>query len=189
LENIVRQTLTEAAGLALDAKMFSADAGTAAAPAGLFAGVTPLTPTSGGGAAPIESATSDIGNLFGALASNGAGKAAILVAAVPQATRLKMVAGPKFDIDILTSTAMPAGTIAAIEAASFVSGFSSVPEFRTGRDATLHFEDTSPADPIMGGTPVKSMFQLDAISLRMDVQVSFGLRAVGHAQFITGCTW
>ena len=31
LENIVRATLTEAAGLALDAKMFSADAGTAAA--------------------------------------------------------------------------------------------------------------------------------------------------------------
>ena len=51
IENIVRQTLSEASGLALDAQMFSAMAGDASKPAGLLAGVAPLTPTSGGGVA------------------------------------------------------------------------------------------------------------------------------------------
>jgi len=40
IEAVVRQTLGEAAGLALDVKMFSGDAASASAPAGLFAGVS-----------------------------------------------------------------------------------------------------------------------------------------------------
>lgn len=190
LEAIIRATLSEATGLALDAQMFSANAGTAAAPAGLFNGVTPLTPTAvSGSTTPAEAAATDISNLFGALTTNGAGKAAIIVAAVPQATRLKLIAGPQFDIDIIPSTALPAGTVAAIEVASFVSGFDSVPAFRASRDAAIHFEDTAPADPIMSGTPVRSMYQLDAVALRMDVMAAWAMRATGHAQFITGALW
>src|SRR5262245_34147169 len=49
IEAVVRQTLGEATGLALDLQMFSADTGDAAKPPGLFAGVAPLTPTAGGG--------------------------------------------------------------------------------------------------------------------------------------------
>src|SRR5262249_4467014 len=121
--------------------------------------------------------------------TNGAGKTAVIVAAMPQAVRLKLIAGPKFDYDIIGSTALAAGTVAAIEVASFVSGFSSTPEFETGRDATVHMGDTSPADPIMAGVPVRSIFQIDATALRTRLWASWGLRATGHAQFITGTTW
>jgi hypothetical protein len=186
IENIVRQTLGEAAGLALDQRMFSANAASASAPAGLFAGVTPQTPTAGGG---INAMEGDLKNLFTALAAQGGGKTAVIVAAVPQAVTLKMTVGPKFDYDIIESTGLAAGTVAAVEVASFVSGFSSVPEFETGRDAAIHFEDTAPADPIMGGVPVKSMFQIDSTALRMRLWASFGMRAAGHAQFVTGATW
>src|SRR5262249_48177486 len=186
---IVRQTLGEATGLALDARMFSTTAADSAGPGGLFAGVTPITPASGGGATPAEAAATDIGALFGALATNGAGKAAVIVAAMPQAVRLKLIAGPKFDYDILGSTALASGIVAAIETASFVSGFSAVPEFETGRDATMHMEDTAPADPIMGGTPVRSMFQLDATALRTKLWAAFGMRAAGHVQWIQSATW
>src|SRR5262249_38235729 len=102
---------------------------------------------------------------------------------------LKLIAGPQFDYDIIGSTALASGIVAAIEVASFVSGFSSTPEFETGRDATMHMDDTSPADPIMGGVPVRSMFQIDATALRTKLWASFGMRAAGHAQWISATTW
>jgi hypothetical protein len=186
IEEIVRQTLGESAGLALDAQMFSATAGTAAAPAGLFVGVTGQTPTAGGGINAIEG---DIKNLFTALAAAGGGKTAVIVAAVPQATALKMTVGPKFDVPILSSTGIAAGTVAVVESASFVSGFSPVPEFNVSNQAIYQAEDTSPADPIMSGTPVKSLWQIDALALKMDLRAAYGLRAVGHAQYVTPVTW
>jgi Phage capsid family len=188
IENIVRATLGEATGLALDAKMFSSDVA-GAAPAGLFNGVAPLTPASGGGATPGEAAATDIGALFGALAANGGGKTAVIVAAMPQAVRLKLIAGPKFDFDILASTSLPSGVVGVIELASFCSGFSNLPEFKVGRDATIHMEDTAPSDPIMAGVPVRSMYQLDSIALKMDLWAAYGLRATGHAQWISATTW
>src|SRR5262249_54550782 len=50
IEEVVRATLSEAAGLALDLAMFSNFAGDATRPPGLFVGVAPLTATAGGGA-------------------------------------------------------------------------------------------------------------------------------------------
>jgi hypothetical protein len=190
IENIVRQTLGEACGLALDAQMFSATAGDASKPAGLLAGVAPLTPASGGGVAARDG---DLKNLFAALAAQGAGKTAILVCAMPQAVTLKASVGPKFDFDIVASTVLPPGTVVALEVASFVSGFSATPQFRVSNLATYHAEDTSPGQIVSpGGTlavPVKSMFQTDSIGLYMNVWAAWGLRAAGHAQWIQGATW
>ena len=49
-------------------------------------------------------------------------------------------------------------------------------------------EDTTPGD-ISGSTPVKSMFQIDAIALRTSLWAAWGLRAAGHCQYLTGATW
>jgi hypothetical protein len=190
IEAVVRQTLSETVGLALDLQMFSATAGDASKPPGLLAGVSPLTPTAGGGSNAIYG---DLKNLFGALAAQGAGKNAVIVCAVPEAVTLKATVGPKFDYDIIASTALAAGTVVVLEVASLVSGFSSVPEFRVSRTAIYHAEDTAPTD-ITGGTPspavpVRSAFQTDSVLLKMDLFAAWGLRATGHAQFITGATW
>src|SRR5262249_9812926 len=158
----------------------------ASAPAGLFNGITPQTPTAGGGSNAV---LGDLKNLFVALGAQGAGKNAVIVAAVSQVVTLKTTAGAQFDVPIIASTGMAAGTVAVVESASFVSGFSPVPEFRASTQATYHAEDIAPADPIMAGQPVKSMFQTDSIALKMDVWASWGLRAAGHAQFLTGGTW
>ena len=190
IEAIVRQTLGEATGLALDAKMFSADAASASAPAGLFADVAPITPVTGGGSNAMED---DLKNLFAALAAVGGGKTAVIVAALPQAVTLKMTVGPKFDYDIIASTALPTGTVAVLEVASFVSGFGSTAEFDVAKVGAVHMEDTSPQQ-ITGGTPspampVPSVFQIDALALKSNVWASWGLRAPGHAQWIQGATW
>src|SRR5262249_40103215 len=98
IEAVVRQTLGEATGLALGGKMFPADAASASAPAGLFAGTPPLAPTAvSGSTTPAEAAATDIAKLFGALAAVGGGKTAVIIAAMPQAVRLKMIAAPRFD--------------------------------------------------------------------------------------------
>jgi hypothetical protein len=165
--------------------MFSADAPTTAAPAGLFTSAA-LTPVAGGGSGAM---IGDIEALIAALAANGAGIAPVFVAAAKQTAAMKTLVGQRFDYPILASSALAPGIVAVVEPASFVSGFSSVPEFRTGRDATIHMEDTSPADPIMSGQPVRSMYQLDAISLRMDVWASFAMRASGHVQYVSATTW
>jgi hypothetical protein len=187
---VVRQTLGEATGLALDVKMFSADAASASAPAGLFAGVAPLTPVAGGGDNALHG---DLANLFGALAANSGGKTAAVVAAMPQSVRLKSSLGPLWDYPIIASTALAPGTVAVLETASLVSGFGSVAEFTTSKVAAVHMEDSSPQD-ITGGSPspavpVKSLFQVDAIALKTTLWAAWGLRAAGHCQYLTGATW
>jgi hypothetical protein len=185
IEAVVRQTLGEAAGLALDAQMFSTTAGDAAKPAGLFVGITGQTPTAGGGSTAMEG---DIKNLFTALAAAGGGKTAVIVAAVPQATALKMTVGPQFDVPIIASSGMAAGTVAVVESASFVSGFSSTPEFRVSDQAIYHAEDTAPID-VVAGVPTRSLFQTDALGLKMDLFAAYGLRAAGHVQFVSPTSW
>src|SRR5262249_30888607 len=128
IEAVLRATLGEATGLALDLAMFSTFVGDATKPPGLFAGVSPIAATTGGGTAAM---VADIGSLFAALAANSGGKTAVIIAALPQAVKLKLTAGPKFDYDIIASTALPTGTVAALEIASFVSGFGSTAEFNT----------------------------------------------------------
>jgi len=189
IEAVVKQTLGEATGLVLDAKMFSAYAASAQAPAGLFAGQAPITPTAGGGSAAMDG---DLKQLFAALAAVGGGKTAVVVCAVPQAVTLKATVGPKWDYDIIASTALAAGTVAVVEIASFVSGFGSTVEFSTTKVSAVHLEADTPADIVSGGTaavPVKSLFQTDAIGLRSTLWAAWGLRAAGHAQWIQGATW
>src|SRR5262249_26954163 len=90
IEAVVRQTLGEATGLALDLQMLSADAGDGSKPPGMFAGVAPLTPTAGGGAVAM---ITDVGNLFGALAAHSGGKTAFITPAVAESSLLALTAG------------------------------------------------------------------------------------------------
>jgi hypothetical protein len=190
IEEIVRATLSEATGLALDLAMLSTFAGDATRPPGLFAGVAPLTPTAGGGQAAM---LGDLTNLFAALAANNAGKTAVIVAALPQAVKLMTSVGPKFTFVIVASTALANGTVAVLEIASFVSGFGSTAEFSVSKAGVVHMEDTTPTD-ITGGTPspatpVKSLFQLDLIGLTTTLWAAWGMRAQNHVAWLTGATW
>lgn len=135
----------------------------------------------------------DLELLFKALAAKAAGRTAVIIAAAPQAIVLKRNVGPKFDIDILTSTALAAGTVGVVEISSFVSGFSSVAEFSTTRAGLLHMEDTTPGQIVSdSGTlasPVRSFFQIEGIGLKSVLWASWGLRATGHAQRLQSVTW
>jgi hypothetical protein len=189
IEAIVRQTLSEATGLALDLQMLSDDPGSAGTPPGIFATSDVIAPTTNGGRAAMDG---DLEKLFKALAAKGGGKTAVIVAPLAQAKFLESYVSPKFSTEILVA-AMTPNTVGVVEVASFVSGFRSKAEFNTSHTTLLHFEDTAPTD-ITGGTPspavpVRSMFQVDGIALATRMWGSWALRAPGHAQWIKACTW
>ena len=182
VEAVTRALLSESAGLALDAAMFSANADDGAHPAGLLHNVTPITPTAGGDAAAFAG---DVKQLVGALAAASGGRGPIIVAAAQQAASIKVAAGPRFDVPVLPSSALANGTVIAVEASSFVSGFDTVPEFSTSNVALLHMEDTTPAD---WGTPMKSMWQADSFALKMILKCAWAMRAP-HVAWLQGATW
>jgi hypothetical protein len=151
----------------------------------------PITATTGGG---TQAMMTDLGALVEALALAHGGKNVVFVAAPKQAVTMKAVLGPLWDYPIIASAALAAGTVIAIELASLVSGFAPDAEFKIVPGASiLHMEDTAPTN-ITGGTPspavpVKSLWQVDAHGLRLVLRASFGMRAAGHAQYISGATW
>src|SRR5262249_45903525 len=153
IENVVRQTVAESTGLALDLQMWSSDPGDVTKPPGLFAGVTPIAATTGGGTAAMYA---DVTSLFAALAAHSGGKTAVTVAGWPKVVKLRATVGPKFDFDIFAWTALASGTVVVLEMASFVRGFGSTGEFSTSKVGTVHMEDISPADIVSAGGGVAS---------------------------------
>jgi Phage capsid family len=190
-EAVVRQLLTEACALALDAAMFSADAGSTSrpGPAGIICGVSPIAATSGGGAAALAK---DVENLVAALAAVGGGKDVVFVVSPGKAAALKIWAGPKFDYPILASSVVDATTIIAVDTGFFVSAFGAVPEFRTSNEAVAHFEDASPQQISTDGTvaaPVRSLWQTRCTAVRLILRTAWALRVDSGAQYINAVIW
>jgi hypothetical protein len=189
IEDIIKQTVSEAAALVLDAALFGTQAQSAAQPRGLLNGVTPITGTSGGG---VNAMSGDFRALFSALAANGAGKAPLFAAAPQQVASLKLMAGPKFDFEVLSSAALAAGTVVAVEPSSLVSGFDPVPQFDVGQGPAPHFDDAATdisTPPATVAAPVKSLWQTDSLALRMILRAAWAMRASGHVQVVTGASW
>src|SRR5262249_31401068 len=141
IEQFIRGSLGLACGLALDKKIFSADSEVIdTSPAGILQ-TAPIAATAGGGEAALAK---DIANLVGALAAAGGGLDPVIVASPAQAAALKVWAGPQFDYPILSSAALAVGTVAMVEASSFVSGFRGTPEIDASRGGVVQMESMTP---------------------------------------------
>src|SRR5262245_8967203 len=190
LEAVAKALISEAVALRIDAALFSTTADDGITPGGILNGVTPITRTAGGG---INAMAGDIRALIAALVTAGAGADVVFVCHPVQATSLTLTVGAKFNLPVLPSNQLATGTVIAVEASSFVSGFGAVPEFATSNQVPLHFEDTTPGDIVSSGgamaVPIKSTFQADLIALRMTLRAAWGMRAKPHVAFLTGATW
>jgi hypothetical protein len=192
-QRVASELLNESAALLLDSNLFSnAAASTGVSPAGLLNGVSGITAATGGG---VEAMMKDVEALIAALAAAGGGQSAVFVAAPGQAAAMKMRIGPRFDYPILASAALAAGTIVAIEAKSFVSGFSATPTFDVSDQTVVHLEDTSPAQVSTAGTPnvvaapLRSLWQTNCTAVKMVLKCAWGMRATGHVQLVSSTTW
>jgi hypothetical protein len=185
--------MEDAAAKNLDASIFSTTAASAVRPAGILNGVTGITATAGGG---IEAMVSDIGKLFGAIGDAGGGQDVLLFANPRQAVTLLLRAAPGFDTARIVSTnVLAAGTVVAVDAAAFASGFGPKSRIDVSENAAVHIEDTAPmaigtaGSPNTVAAPVLSAFQTDTHVLRLILQATWVTRLTGAVQFITGATW
>jgi hypothetical protein len=190
---VASELLNEAVALLLDSNLFSnAAASAGVSPAGLLNGVGGITAATGGG---VNALAKDVESLVGALAAAGGGTNPVFIAAPGQVAAIRIWAGPKFDYPVLASAALAAGTIVAIEAKSFVSGFSATPSFDTSDQSVVHLEDTSPAQvattgsPNVVAAPLRSLWQSNCTAVKMILRCAWGMRTTGHVQFVSSTTW
>jgi hypothetical protein len=187
IEEFVRTTLSEATAAAIDKKMFSADAETTAAPAGLLASVTTVPPAAAGSDFPMSR---DIGALVAALSLHGGGLSPVLICAPPQYAALHLWTSEAARFyPVFASRALAAGTVIAIEASSFVSSTGAEIEFETAVGAAIHTDDSAPAADLLAGTPVRSLYQTDLIGLKMRLPATWGLRNAAQVAICTGVNW
>jgi hypothetical protein len=177
---VIRNSLS----LSLDAVLFSTTAGTAAAPPGLLAGITPLTAATAG----VDALTADIGALAGAVAPIGA-LDLIFVASPAEATKILLNAGPRFTFPVLASAALPAKTVACFAPVAVVAVADPNPEIEESRNALTEL-NTTPSDPALpSGTPLRSMFQIDSSAVRLTLGVDWGLLNPSGAAFVQNVNW
>jgi hypothetical protein len=179
----------------LDSTLFGTQADDGVRPAGLLNGVSALTSTAGGG---LNALIGDIKALTGALVAAGAGRDPVIVTNPVQAATLRLLTNTNFNIPVLSSNAVAVGTVIMLEGSSFVSAFDPTPRFEAGDQMAIHMEDVAPVD-ITGGTPspavpVRSMFQVDSIGLRMTLNAAWGLRTASvsgqhNISYVTAVTW
>lgn len=213
MEQIIREAIAEDTAWVLDMALFSDEAAVPGVrPAGLFAGLTALTPAAAG----PDAALADIKALVGSVIGNGGGRSVVLIMNPLQAMSLSFMTeggvflfrdevsrGSLMGVSLITSTTVPPGEVYCIDAGEFASGTGD-PVFDVSDQATLHMDDgsypanfTAPTVQQISGTgtpnvvaaPVRSLWQTASIAVRMLMNVSWGMRRSGMVAFMTGVNW
>jgi HK97 family phage prohead protease len=207
IETILRQLIMDDTGVAVDTVFIDATSSTAVRPAGIRSGVAGQTPTAGGG---FTALVGDIKLLVGILAGmNSLSNPVWIMNPVQQiAISLTQNAGGEFPFQaeingnrlmgypVVISSTVPAGMIILINADDLMVVQGDTPRFDVSDQATLHFEDTTPAQistpgsPNVVAAPVRSMFQTDSLALRMILPMNWAIRRLpAPVAWMTGVTW
>src|SRR5262245_36629511 len=117
----------------------------------------------------------------------------VVVAAGHQAVSLQMLAGPRYDRPILSTTGLPSGQVVGVAPAAVAAALEDVAAIEVSREAIVHFESTSPTD-ITGGTPspavpVKSAFQTDLLIIKVRAAATWSVVAPGGVQTVASVKW
>ena len=189
---IISSALAISAEQTLDSLLFSAAAATAAAPAGLLNGLTPITSA---GTKAAEGIADDLALLAAAIAANGIGVDDMIVVTTPAlAMKLRVLASLKFSNEVLSSSAVPAGTVIAIVPAGLVTAYDGSVSVEITDQPAVHMEGAAPLDIGTPGTPptvaapVKSMFQAQSLALKLRGWCAWVVHPGAIAQ-VTGAAW
>jgi capsid protein len=185
LEDVLGALLREAGARALDAALFSATAASTTRPAGLIAGLSTLTPTTGGGVAALAGDTSA---LIDELVTGGGGAAPMLFMSPGRAARANILA-PGIDVPVIGAPTIAASRVIAVDAGAFAWGFSENPDIDISDQVTVHEETNAQAIGVSGSptVPIRSMWQTASIAIRLNLRCTWALRA--PAAFIDSPTW
>jgi hypothetical protein len=188
IESTVRAVMTESVGAALDAALFSNTAGDATRPPGLLVGLSPVTPTASGDWAMIG----DIEALAASIAPV-AGNAPILFVASPKQMARMRYSAQLRDVEIYASSALADKTVLCIATNCVASAIDPAPRFDIADQTALHMS-TTPSQLVSGtgpvvASPITSLYQVDALALKMILQVGWGLRSATGLAFMSAVNW
>jgi hypothetical protein len=188
-ESVISQALAIATERALDGALFSANAATAIAPAGLLFGLTPIASAGTKGAAGVAD---DFGLLAGAIGQVTNADDAVIISTPNLAARARVLVGPRFSNPIFSSSTIPAGTVIAVAPVGLAVGYNGSVRIDISSSAALHFEGVNPGD-IVGGTgtpsfPVRSTYQDAFSALRVKCNCAWVVLP-GSTAVLTGADW
>jgi HK97 family phage prohead protease len=207
IEGLLREAIQQDTSVAIDSVLIDANAATVIRPAGLLNGVGATSATSGGGMAAF---IGDITGLIGALVTGTYGNirspvwlvnpSDMLRASMLQATNTgifpfydQIRAGNINGIPLIDSATVTAKTMILVDAADFVVVGGDAPRMEISDQATLHMEDTNPADlvasPSTVAAPQRSLFQTDTLALRMVLPLNWVQRRTGTVAWTQNVTW
>lgn len=208
IEGVLREAIQMDTTVAVDSVLVDANPATLIRPAGLLNGIAAITATAGGGLAAL---VGDLKALIGALTTNTYGNVRspvwlmnptdVLGAALVNTANTgvfpfkeEVGRGTLLNIPIIDSGTVPPKTVILIDAADFVTADGGAPRFELSDQATLHLEDTTPADLVSGSpgvvaTPQKSLFQTDSLALRMVMPLNWLQRRAGTVAWTQTVTW
>jgi hypothetical protein len=188
-EPLVRQVLIESAGPAVDKQMFSANAA-GAGPAGLLFGIAALTPAASGEKAQII--IDDLQTLATAIAPVAGNGQIILIASPDVAVALKLRLYGTDMWPTLTSATLAPKTLIALAANAIVSAVEGAPVIEATQEAE-YVRDSVPQEIVNSGgvvgTSIGSLFQSDAVGLRLRWPLSWALRSSNALAWMTGVNW
>ena len=160
-------------------------------PAGLLNGVTPIAATAitGGSLAALST---DLGNLVAAIS---APVAPVLIMSPADQIRATTIAPGLLTVPIISAPGLTARQVVCVDASDFASAEGDSPRLDMSEGATIHEEDTSPlaigtvGTPATVAAPTRSLFQTDAVAVRLIQFVTWALRRPNRVSTVTSVTW
>ena len=175
-------------GTLLDTRMIDTGAATAVRPAGLLNGVTPITPTAGGG---VTALAGDLGALAAAIVAP-----IDLVYLMNPADRIRalVLAPGLLGVTILESAAITPKMVIALDASDLVTAEGDRPSFLLSENAVLHVDDAplaigTPGSPATVAAPTVSLWQEDLVAIRLILFCTWGMRRSGRVAAVSAVTW
>ncbi|MGY3122751.1 hypothetical protein ACVWXQ_006688 [Bradyrhizobium sp. S3.14.4] len=206
IEQLIKDVMAFDASAAIDGVLLGNAAGTAIAPPGILNGVSASAPTTGGGLAALAG---DVRTLAAAIEATGPLVAPTLIMSATSAliVLLSLTGGIVLSVEdggpqlaIIAAPSVPSKRLIMIDAANFASGEGDTPEIMSSSEALLHMEDTTPlpigavgavpgTDPNVVAAPARSLFQTNAIAVRMITDCGWCMTRAGRVAYIDNVTW
>lgn len=206
IEQVIREAMVSDTAAALDTAFLGNAAGSATVPAGILNGLAGGNTAASAGTTSANIVT-DLRARMQAMAGANMGKRPVWIMNPARAWGLQlaltaagtplfpeMANGSLLGIPVVTSTTVAAGSVYLIDAAEiFFAG--GAPSFMGTDVATIHEEDTTPAQISTAGTPnvvaapVRSLFQTNSAALRCMWNVDWLVGRAGAVQHISAAAW
>ena len=188
IEAVVRVTMADSYSLALDAAALSTTVGDATIVQGLRNGISGTTPSVLTNKS--EALAEDVGKLVTAVSAVAGNSQIVFIASAAQALALNML--PRFPYVALTSASLAAKTVVAVASNAIVSAMDATPRFKISSESTVVMDDVGApvsTSPGVYGSPTRSNWQTDTLSLRMIAEVSFALRSASGLAWMSPVLW